>query len=100
MRQAACTAPRGEASHGAARRGFESRRERDARYCRAVDMWENRLAALTEYLPCQAAPTQVWHHIEQQIGSERVAFARPLGWQVTSGVLAIVVLGLLLVMLR
>src|SRR5262245_9952052 len=45
--------------HGAARRGFERRRERDARYCRAVDLWEDRFAALTEYLPPETAPLQI-----------------------------------------
>src|SRR5581483_6430093 len=37
--------------NGVVRRGFERRRERDARYCRAVDLWEDRLALLTEFLP-------------------------------------------------
>ena len=37
--------------HGAVRRGFERRRERDARYCRAVDQWEERFALLAEMLP-------------------------------------------------
>ncbi len=86
--------------HGAVRRGFERRRERDARYCRAVDVWEDRLAALTEYLPNEPAPPETWARIEQQILRERVAFARPLAWQVVSGILALVALALLLVVLR
>ena len=86
--------------HGAVRRGFERRRERDARYCRAVDVWENRLAALTEYVPHEPAPPQIWTRIEQQVGRERVAFSRPFWWQVTSVVLALAVLGLLLMVLR
>lgn len=86
--------------HGAARRGFERRRERDARYCRAVDLWEDRFAALTEYLPHEPAPTEIWLRIEQQVGRERARFSRPLPWQVVSGVLALVTFGLLLAVLR
>ncbi|MBS0547319.1 MAG: sigma-70 family RNA polymerase sigma factor [Proteobacteria bacterium] len=85
---------------GAVRLGFEKRRERDARYCRAVDRWEDRFALLTEVLAPAPVPAHVWKNIEQQIGRERVAFARPLVWQVASAVLALAVLGLLSVSLR
>ena len=77
---------------GAARRGFEKRRERDARYCRAVDQWEDRLALLTEGLALAPVRPQVWRSIEQRIARERVAFSRPLLWQLTSGVLAVMLL--------
>ena len=46
---------------GAARRGFEKRRQRDARYCAAVERWEDRLALLTEVLPSAPVPPQVWN---------------------------------------
>ena len=85
---------------GAVRRGFEKRRERDARYCRAVDRWEDRFALLTEVLAPAPVPAHVWKNIQQQIGRERVAFSRPLVWQVASGVLALAVLALLVVALR
>jgi len=80
--------------HGAVRRGFEKRRERDARYCRAVDQWEERLALLTEGLAPVPVRPQVWKSIEQRIGRERVTFSRPLFWQLTSCVLAAILLGL------
>lgn len=86
--------------HGAARRGFEHRRERDARYCVAVDRWEDRFALLTEVLPAVPVPAHVWNRIEQQITRERVVFSRPLFWQVSSGVLALAVLTLLVAVLR
>ncbi|HYD05001.1 MAG TPA: sigma-70 family RNA polymerase sigma factor [Reyranella sp.] len=83
--------------HGAVRRGFEHRRERDARYCRAVDLWEDRLALLTEFLPDSGpAPAQVWSRIEQGLARERIALRRPLLWQVTSGVLALTIVALLI----
>ncbi len=85
---------------GAAGRGFERRRERDARYCRAVDKWEDRLALLTEALPAARVSPQVWSRLEQQIARERVGFSRPLFWQVASGALALAVAGLLLLVLR
>ncbi|WP_395710620.1 sigma-70 family RNA polymerase sigma factor [Reyranella sp.] len=86
---------------GAARRGFERRRERDARYCRAVDAWEDRLALLTEFLPDNGpAPAHVWSRIEQRLARERIAVRRPLLWQVTSGVLALALALLLLKVLR
>lgn len=82
---------------GAARRGFEKRRERDARYCRAVDQWEDRLALLTEGLAPVPVRPQVWRNIEQRIARDRVAFSRPLLWQVTSGLLAVILLLLAIV---
>ena len=87
--------------HGASRRGFERRRERDARYCHAVDVWENRLALLTEFLPDTGpAPSDIWNRIAQQIQRERLYLSRPQFWQATSAVLALAVLALLVVMLR
>jgi RNA polymerase sigma-70 factor (ECF subfamily) len=81
---------------GAGRRAFERRRERDARYCRAVDLWEERLALLTETLPDDGpAPAHVWSRIGQQIARERMGLSRPLFWQATSAVLALAVLALL-----
>ena len=80
-------------------RGFERRRARDARYCRAVDLWEDRFAALTEFLPDGGpAPATLWSRIEQQIARERVTVARPLFWQATAGVLALAVVLLRIVM--
>jgi RNA polymerase sigma-70 factor (ECF subfamily) len=82
---------------GAVRRGFERRRERDARYCRAVDTWEDRLALLTEFLPDNGpAPAHLWNRIEQGLGREKIAVRPPLLWQVTSGVLALAVVALLI----
>lgn len=79
---------------GAVRRGFERRRERDARYCRAADLWEDRLALLTEFLPDTGpAPTPVWHRIEQ--GLARVAVPRLLLWKIATAVLALAVVVLL-----
>lgn len=86
---------------GAVKRGFERRRARDARYCRAVDLWEDRFAALTEFLPDSgAAPAALWSRIEQQIARERVTVARPLFWQLTAGALALVIVLLLVVLAR
>ena len=85
---------------GATRRGFERRRERDARYCRAVDVWETKLAMLTEFLPEQEPPPAVWKRIEQGLRGSRVWFARPLLWQVIAGCLAAVVVVLLIVLGR
>jgi RNA polymerase sigma-70 factor (ECF subfamily) len=85
---------------GAVGRGFERRRERDARYCRAVDAWEDRLALLTEVLPPAPLRPQVWKTIEQRIARERVAFARPLLWQIASGVLAVAVVVLAIALMR
>jgi RNA polymerase sigma-70 factor, ECF subfamily len=86
---------------GVPRRGFERRRERDARYCRAVDLWEDRLALLTEFLPDPGPPpAHVWSRIEQTLVRERVAVRRPLVWQIASGVLALAVVGLLIALAR
>jgi len=79
------------ALHGAVRRGFERRRARDARYCRAVDQWEERFALLAEMLAAVPLRPQVWKNIELQIAAGRVAFARPLLWQTASAVLAVTV---------
>ena len=84
-----------------ARAGFERRRERDARYCQAADLWEAKLALLKEFLPeAGPAPARVWSRIEQKIARERVGFSRPLVWQVTSVVLALVVVALLFAVAR
>ncbi len=81
---------------GVVRRGFERRRERDARYCRAVDLWEDRLALLTEFLPDTGpAPTHVWHRIEQGLARDRVAVPRLLFWKIATGLLALAVVVLL-----
>lgn len=86
---------------GASRRGFERRRERDARYCRVADMWENRLALLTECLPDGgSASPEIWNRISQQIRRERIHVARPLVWQWTAAVLAVVVVALAILALR
>ena len=86
---------------GASRRGFERRRERDARYCRVADMWENRLALLTECLPDGgSASPEIWNRISQQIRRERIHVARPLVWQWTSAVLAVAVVALAILALR
>jgi RNA polymerase sigma-70 factor (ECF subfamily) len=84
--------------HGAVRRGFEKRRERDARYCRAVDQWVDRLALLTEALAPAPVRPQVWRNIEQRIARDRVAFSRPVFWQLTSCALAAILLGLVIVL--
>ena len=66
---------------GTARRAFERSRERDARFCQAADMWESKLALLTEFLPDPGAPPRhVWSRIEQEIGRSRISFSRPLLW--------------------
>jgi len=81
---------------GVVRRGFERRRERDARYCRAVDLWEDRLAFLTEFLPDSGpAPTHVWHRIEQGLARDRVVVPRLLLWKIATAVLALSVVALL-----
>jgi RNA polymerase sigma-70 factor (ECF subfamily) len=85
---------------GAVRRGFEKRRERDARYCHAVDQWEDRLALLTEGIAPAPVRPQVWRGIEQRIARDRVAFSRPLVWQLTTGVLAAGLVALLVILVR
>jgi RNA polymerase sigma-70 factor (ECF subfamily) len=86
---------------GASRRGFVRRRERVARYCRVADMWENRLALLTECLPDGgSASPEIWNRISQQIRRERIHVARPLVWQWTAAVLAVVVVALAILALR
>ena len=86
---------------GASRRGFERRRERDARYCHVADMWENRLALLTECLPDGgSASPEIWNRISQQIRRERIPVARPLVWQWTAAVLALAVVALAILALR
>jgi len=86
---------------GASRRGFERRRERDARYCHAVDVWENRLALLTEFLPdAGPAPSDIWNRVAQRIQRERLYLSRPRFWQATSALLALAVMALLVVVLR
>lgn len=81
---------------GVVRRGFERRRERDARYCRAVDLWEDRLALLTEFLPDTGpAPIHVWNRIEQGLARDRVAVPRQLLWKIATAVLALAVIALL-----
>jgi RNA polymerase sigma-70 factor (ECF subfamily) len=84
---------------GPARRGFDKRRARDARYCAAVDRWEDRFALLTEALPPAPPPAHVWRSIEQRIAGERVSFSRPLLWQVATAVLALAVILLASVLL-
>jgi len=75
--------------HGTVRRDFEKRRERDARYCQAVGQWEDRFALLAEMLHCAA-----------ETAGLRVAFARPLFWQMASGVLAVAVVLLAIALFR
>jgi RNA polymerase sigma-70 factor, ECF subfamily len=86
--------------HGAVRRGFERRRERDARYCRAVDQWEHRFALLAEMLTPALLRPQVWKNIELRIAPERVAFRRPLFWRTASSLLAVTVVLLAIALLR
>lgn len=68
---------------GAARRGFEARRERDARFCRATDRWEAQLAMLTEFLPDRPfASRAVWKRLRREIHRDRPSFASSRWWQV------------------
>ena len=85
---------------GPARRGFERRRERDARYCRPADFWEAKLALLTESLPDSALPPQLWKRIEKEVASNRITFARPLFWQAASAILVAAIAVLLLYFVR
>jgi RNA polymerase sigma-70 factor (ECF subfamily) len=86
--------------HGVVRRGFEKRRDRDARYCRAVDQWEDRFALLAEGIAPAPVRPQVWRSIEQRVARERIAFSRPLFWQLTSGVLAAALVALAIMLAR
>lgn len=57
---------------GTARRGFERRRERDARFCRAADRWEAELALLTEFLPEPSfRSSEVWKRIQHDVRRTR-----------------------------
>ena len=79
---------------GTARRGFERRRERDARFCLAADRWEAQLAMLTEFLPEQPfASREVWKRIQQEIGRSRPAFFRLRSWQVAAALVVAAALG-------
>jgi RNA polymerase sigma-70 factor, ECF subfamily len=81
---------------GTARRAFERARERDARFCQAADVWESKLALLTEFLPDPGAPPrQVWSRIEQEIALSRVSFSRPRLWPLA--VAGLIVLAALLI---
>jgi RNA polymerase sigma-70 factor, ECF subfamily len=84
---------------GTARRAFERARERDARFCHAADVWESKLALLTEFLPDPGAPPRhVWSRIEQEIVRSRISFSRPLLWPLALAAL-IVVAALLIALL-
>ncbi len=66
---------------GTARRGFERRRERDARFCRVTDLWEDQLALLTEFLPDRPfASRRVWNGIQREIGHGRQSRIYPRAW--------------------
>lgn len=86
--------------HGAVQRGFERRRARDARYCRAVDQWEHRFALLAELLAPAPLRPQVWKNIELRIAPGRVAFKRPWFWRTAASVLAVGIVLLAIVLLR
>ena len=86
--------------HGAVQRGFERRRARDARYCRAVDQWEHRFALLAELLAPAPLRPQVWKNIELQIARGRVTFKRPWFWRTAASVLAVGIVLLAIVLLR
>jgi RNA polymerase sigma-70 factor (ECF subfamily) len=74
---------------GAARGGFERRRQRDARYCGAADAWETRLAMLTEFLPdAGEAPRHVWKRIERAAKPRRIVTWRTAFWLAASAALA------------
>ena len=75
---------------GASRRGFERRRERDARFCHAADRWEAQLAMLTEFLPERSfSSREVWKRVQQEIRRNRPAFCRPRLWQVAAALAAL-----------
>lgn len=57
---------------GKARRGFERRRERDARFCVAADRWEAELALLTDCLPEPSfRSSKVWKRIQDDVRRTR-----------------------------
>lgn len=61
------------ALQGTARRGFERRRERDARFCVAADRWEAELALLTDGLPEPSfRSSEVWKRIQRDVRRTRV----------------------------
>lgn len=81
---------------GTARRAFERARERDARFCQAADVWESKLALLTEFLPDPGAPPRhVWSRIEQEVRRNRISFSRPPLWPLA--VAGLIVLAALLI---
>ena len=59
----------------------------------------DRFALLAEMLAPAPLRPQVWKNIELRIARERVAFARPLFWQMASGVLAVAVVLLAIALL-
>ncbi|MCC7045601.1 MAG: RNA polymerase sigma factor [Alphaproteobacteria bacterium] len=66
---------------GAARRGFERRRERDARYCGAADRWEGQLALLAECLPDHGLPpARVWNRIADGTGRRSALLGHAGAW--------------------
>lgn len=77
---------------GAARLGFERRRARDARYCRAVDLWEERFALIAEMLAPAPLRPRVWQNIERQIAPGRVANDRRRLWRTAGVALAVALL--------
>jgi anti-sigma-K factor RskA len=54
---------------GVERDGAERRRLREPAFDRAVEVWEDRLAGLTDSIAPVAPPAQVWTGIMQQLGS-------------------------------
>jgi hypothetical protein len=86
-RSAACRARPGAPSN---------RRASATRFCQAADVWESKLALLTEFLPDPGAPPrQVWSRIEQEIARSRISFSRPLLWPLA--VAGLIVLAALLI---
>lgn len=80
---------------GVARRGFERRRERDARFCHAADCWEAQLAMLTEFLPERPfASRDVWSRIQQEIGGGPPSFSWLRSWYVAAALAAMAGLGM------
>lgn len=78
---------------GAARRGFETRRERDARFCHAADRWEAQLALLTEFLPERSfRASDVWRRVQRDLRRSRPPSLRLHPRQV--GAVLVAVIGL------